>query len=75
MDFDLKEVIESVVEKIQKNPELPARFKKEPVKVIEELIGKDLPDEQIEPLIKAVEAKLSLGSVAEKLGGLGKLFG
>lgn len=75
MNFDLKEMVESVVERIQKSPELLAGFKKEPVKVVEQLIGRDLPDEQLEPLLKAVEAKLSIGDIADKLGGLGKLFG
>ena len=46
------------------------RFKSEPVKVVEELIGIDLPDDQIEKLVEAVKAKINLDKVGGLLGGL-----
>ena len=69
--MDIKKMAEELIEKIQKNPTLLAEFKEKPVKVIEELTGLDLPDDQIEQLAKLIKAKIDL----DKLGGLGKLFG
>ena len=46
------------------------RFKTEPVKVVEELIGMDLPDDQIEKLADAVKAKIDLDKIGGMLGGL-----
>lgn len=70
--MDIKAKIEELVNKIKGDKNLLARFKDEPVKVIEELIGVDLPDDQIEKIVDGVKAKISL----DKLGGmLGGLFG
>ena len=70
--MDIKAKIEELVNKIKGDKNLLARFKSEPVKVIEELIGIDLPDDQIEKIADGVKAKISL----DKLGGaLGGLFG
>ena len=46
--MDIKAKIEQIVEKVKNDKTLMARFQKEPVKVVEELIGVDLPDDQIE---------------------------
>ena len=51
------------------------RFGKEPVKVVEELIGMDLPDDQIEKVVDMVKAKIDMDKLSGALGGLGKLFG
>lgn len=67
---ELKEKIESIVEKIQDSADLKEQFEKEPVKVIEKVLGVDLPDDIVEKIIDGVKAKLT----AEKLSGLaGKL--
>ena len=63
------------MEKIQENPKLLQQFKTEPVKVIETLIGMDLPDDQIEKVVELVKAKLDMDKVSDMLGGLGGLFG
>ena len=54
----IQDLVEEVVEKLKGNPTLLAQFKTEPVKALEKLIGKDLPDEQIEKVISLVKAKL-----------------
>jgi len=67
---ELKEKIESIVEKIQDSASLKEQFEKEPVKVIEKVLGVDLPDDIVEKIIDGVKAKLT----ADKLSGLaGKL--
>lgn len=75
MAFDIKEKIEEIVEKIQKNPALLKKFNTEPVKVVEELVGIDLPDELIEKIVDGVKAKVTMDKVGDALEMLGGLFG
>ena len=73
--MDIKEKIEEVVNKLKNNPALLKKFDKEPVKVLEELIGVDLPDDLVEKLIDGIKVKLAATKVGDALEGLGKLFG
>ena len=73
--MDIKEKIEQAAKKLMDNPALLKKFEKEPVKVIEELIGVDLPDDVVEPLIDGIKVKLAATKVGDTLQGLGKLFG
>lgn len=73
--MDIKEKIEEVVNKLKSNPALLKKFDKEPVKVLEELLGVDLPDDLVEKLIDGVKVKLAATKVGDALEGLGKLFG
>ena len=66
----IKDKVDGIVEKIKSDKTLMTRFKSEPVKVVEELIGIDLPDDQIEKLVEAVKAKINLDKVGGLLGGL-----
>ena len=75
MAFDIKEKIEDIVEKIQKNPAMLKKFKADPVKVVEELIGIDLPDDIIEKVVDGVKAKVTMDKVGDALDALGGLFG
>lgn len=73
--MDIKEKIEQTVKKLKDNPALLKKFDKEPVKVIEELIGVDLPDDLVEKLIDGIKARITAEKVGDALEGLGKLFG
>ena len=73
--MDIKKKIEELVEKIQKNPALLKKFNTEPVKVVEELVGIDLPDELIEKVVDGVKAKITMDKVGDALGALSGLFG
>ena len=75
MAIDIKAKIEELVEKIQKNPALLKKFNSEPVKVVEELVGIDLPDEMIEKVVDGIKAKITMDKVGDALGALGGLFG
>ena len=68
--MDIKAKVEELVEKVQKNPKLLAEFKEKPVKVIEEIVGMDLPDDEIMKLAELVKAKIDLDKVGNLLGGL-----
>ena len=59
-----------MIEKIQKNPDTLKKFKTQPIKVVEELIGIDLPDDQIEKLVDLIKAKIDLDKIGDLLGGL-----
>ena len=72
--MDIKKMAEELVGKIQNNPQLLSRFRSEPVKVVEELLGIDLPDAEIEKLAQLIKAKIDLDKAGELLKGIGGLF-
>lgn len=72
MAFDVKAKIEEIYGKLKSDDKLLKKFWDEPVKTLEGLVGVDLPDDKIQPIIDGLKAKLS----ADKLGALaGGLFG
>ncbi|MBQ3201662.1 MAG: hypothetical protein IJB22_07060 [Clostridia bacterium] len=76
--LELNELLEKAGEfakKIGSDKELLASFKADPVKALESKLGIDLPDDQINKLIDAIKAKLTLDKAGDLLGGLGKMFG
>ncbi len=68
--MDIKAKVEELVEKIQKDPGLLEKFQKDPVAAVEDLLGVDLPDEQIKQLAEAVKAKINLNQIGGALNGL-----
>lgn len=72
---NVKEKIEEIVDKLTKNADLAERFRKEPIKVIEELIGIDLPDETIEKIVEGVRAKITVDKLADLKDDLGGALG
>jgi hypothetical protein len=51
------------------------KFKENPVKVVEELVGIDLPDELVEKVVDGVKAKITMDKVGDALGALSGLLG
>lgn len=72
--MDIKAKIDEVVARVKADPNFAQKFKTEPIKAVEDVLGVDLPDDIIQKIIDGVKAKIDLGGVAEKLGGLGGLF-
>lgn len=70
MKLDIKAKVEEIVNKIKSDPTLLEKFKKEPVPVVESLLGIDLPDDQIMALVNGVKAKIDLDAIGGVLGGL-----
>ena len=66
---ELKEKIEAIVKKLTENKDLMDDFKKNPIKVVEKLIGIDLPDEKLEGVVDAVKAKISFDKLDDALDG------
>lgn len=89
--MDIKKMIGEIVEKIKNDPSFAAKFKVNPVKALEQVLGIDLPDEQIKALVDGIQANISLDKVSalldsdgdgkpdlgilNNLGSLGGLFG
>ncbi len=73
--MNIKEKIEEIVEKVKNDKDFAKSFQDNPIKAVESIVGVDLPDDQISGLIDGVKAKVSFDGIADKLGGLGDLFG
>ena len=72
--MDIKAKIEEIVKKLLADKDLMQKFEKNPAAVIEEYVGIDLPDDQVNQLIEAIKAKIKLDQVGDALGAIGKLF-
>lgn len=68
--MDIKAKAAELVEQIKEDPSLLKEFKENPVKVVEAIIGMDLPDDQINQLAELIKAKIDLDKVGNLLGGL-----
>lgn len=77
--MDIQKIVSKVLEQLTKNKDLRKAFDIDPVKVLEKTFNIDLPDDQVNAVIKAIQAKLDLDDVADVagkvLGGLGNLLG
>ena len=69
--MDIKAKVEQIVKKIQSDPKLVEKFSKDPVSVVEELVGIDLPNDQIDKVVDLVKAKLNPDKAGNLLGSLG----
>lgn len=69
---EIKEKIDEIVEKIKSDKNIAAKFQKDPIKTVEDLLGIDLPNEQLEAVVDGIKAKINLEKLA---GGFSKLFG
>ena len=74
MSIDIKAKVEELAAKLQQDPALIKSFQQDPVKTLERLIGADLPDEQLQPLVTGIKAKLAASGLGGALDGLKKLF-
>ena len=68
--MDMKAKVEELVKKITSDKDLKEKFEKNPAAVIEKLIGVDLPDEQVNQLVDAIRAKITVDNVGNLLGSL-----
>ena len=73
--MDIKAKIEELVNKIKSDKSFADEFKTNPVKAVENVIGVDLPDDQINKVIDGIKAKISVDGVKDKVGGLLGKFG
>ena len=62
------------VEKVKSDEKLLDKFKKDPIKTVEGIIGIDLPDDVMDKVVDGVKAKVSVDKLSGALGSLKKLF-
>lgn len=60
---ELKEKVQELVKKIESDNDFAEKFKKEPIKAVEEVLGVDLPDDKINSVIDAVKAKITVNDI------------
>ena len=77
MDFKsmLKDKAEEIIEKIKNDKSIAAKWQKDPISTVEELVGIDLPNDQVEALVDLIKAKIDMDKIGNALGGLKGLFG
>ena len=72
---EIQEKIDELVEKVKSDKDIAAKFQKDPITTVEELLGIDLPNDQIEKVVDMIKAKINIDKLGGALGGIGKLFG
>ena len=77
--MDIQKIINDAIAKHKAEDNLLENFKANPTKVLEKLVGIDLPDDKIDAVVKGIMAKLNIDDLAEKaegiMGALGGLLG
>lgn len=68
--MDIKAKIDEVVNKVKSDDKFAEKFKSEPIKAVEDVLGVDLPDDVVNNVVEGVKAKVNIGGVMDKLGGL-----
>lgn len=71
---DIKAKIEELVNKIKNDDDFANKFQNNPVKAIEDVVGMDLPDDQINQVINVVKTKTNLDSNDGIMGKIKGLF-
>ncbi len=70
--MDIKAKIDEVVNKVKSDKNFAEKFKNDPVKAVEGVLGVDLPDDVVNNIVSGVKAKIDIGNLKD---GIGSLFG
>ena len=71
---DFKKKIDEIIDKINNDKDFAKKFKAEPVKALEEISGIDIPEDKIDEIITAIQAKINIDKVDNALDKLKGLF-
>ena len=71
----LKDKAEEIIDKIKNDKNIAAKWQKDPISTVEELVGIDLPNDQVQALVDFIKAKIDMDKIGNALGGLKGLFG
>lgn len=69
MTVDIKAKIEEIVEKVKNDKGFAESFQKDPVKAVENLLGVDLPDDQLKAIVDGVKSKVKLDNLEGMAAG------
>lgn len=67
---NLKEKAEQILAKLRADDKLLEKFNRNPAAVLEEYLGVDVPDDQVNTLVQGIKAKLTADKLGSALGGL-----
>ena len=73
--MDIKERIEAVADRIKNDKDLMKKFKEDPTKTVESVLGVDLPDDVLDKVVVGVKAKLAGANLGGGMDGIKGLFG
>ncbi len=59
--MDMKAKMDEIIGKAKNDPEFMKKFTENPVKAVEDVVGVDLPDEQMNKIISGVKTKAAEG--------------
>lgn len=68
--MDIKEKALEIVSKLKNDPKLLEKFNRNPAEVVEELLGVQLPEAEINKAVDLIKTKLDLDKAGAFLGGL-----
>lgn len=68
--MDIKAKIKEIADKVKNDKDFADKFKSNPVKAVEDIVGIDLPDDKIESLVDGIKAKVSIEDAKDKIGDL-----
>ena len=68
--MDIKAKIEELVNKVKNDKDFADKFKNDPVKAVEGVIGVDLPDDQINKIVDGVKAKITADGIGGKISSI-----
>ena len=71
---NFKKKIDEIIEKIKNDKDFAKKFKAEPVKALEEISGIDIPEDKIDEIITAIQAKINIDKIDNALDKLKGLF-
>ena len=74
--MDIKEKIDKVVDKVKSDKNFKNKLMKDPVHALEDVLGVDLPDDQIDKIVDGVKAKIAKDKAEDLMENVGgKLSG
>ncbi|MDE6004988.1 MAG: hypothetical protein K2G88_06340 [Oscillospiraceae bacterium] len=73
--MDMKAKMNEILDKIKNDKNFAKNFYENPVKTVKDTFGIDLPEEQIDKIVKTIKSKMTVENIADITGKLGNLFG
>lgn len=71
---DIKAMVSKAAKKIMSDKTLQKQFQTDPVKALEKVLGVDLPDEILNPIIEGVKAQMTAEKIGDAADFIKKLF-
>lgn len=73
--MDIKARIDEIINRMKQDKNFSKKFTENPVKAVEDIVGIDLPDEQINAIVNGIKSKMTAENIAGVAGKLSNLLG